>query len=308
MEACPLHIEHIPAIIDMRRYQTMTLGAVPGSLQTTLENLENKANPWGLSQESRGDWAQGLGVTQLKDSDTKPEYLFWVGCAGSYDERYKKVSRSIVSLLNEAGVSFGILGTEERCNGDTARRAGNEYLAKAQIEANIETFRQYDIQKVITGCPHCFHTLSKEYPDFGYEMKEVLHHTQLLDRLLTEGKLVREKDYKETTTYHDSCYLGRHSQEYEAPRAALDRVVSLKEMPRNKEKGFCCGAGGARMWMEEEGDQRINVERAKEALGTGASQIATACPFCLTMIQDGVTAQGGQALVKDVAEILEESR
>lgn len=307
MEACPLEIEHIPAIIDMRRYMTMTEGEVPKELQTTLQNLETQGNPWGIAQDKRAEWADGLDVPTFADKK-EAEYLFWVGCAGSYDERYKKVSRSIVKIMNEAKLDFAILGREEKCNGDTARRAGNEYLADMQIKENIETLGQYKFKKVVTGCPHCFNTLKNEYPDFGM-VKEVIHHSQLISALTSEGKLKTDPNTEPVgpMTYHDSCYLGRHNQEYEAPREALKSAgASLTEMERSKEKGFCCGAGGARMWMEETEGSRINVNRADEAIKTGAKTIATACPFCMTMMRDGVTAHGKEKSVdvKDIAEII----
>ncbi len=309
MQACPLHIEHIPAIIDMRRYMTMTEGNVPAELQTTLQNIESQSNPWGFSNQKRAEWAQGLNVKTMAETQGDVEYLFWVGCAGSFDERYKKVTRSIASLLNEAKVSFAILGTEEKCNGDTARRAGNEYLADSQIRENIESFKKYKVKKVVTGCPHCFNTIKTEYPDFGFEPEEVLHHSEFLTRLIQEKKITPKTGVVESLTYHDSCYLGRHNDVYEEPRKVLASSAKdnlVREMPRNKENGFCCGAGGARMWMEETKGERVNVNRAKEALQSGAKTIATACPFCMTMMRDGVASQNKEKEVEvmDIAELL----
>lgn len=311
VEACPLHIEHIPAIIDMRRYMTMTEGDMPAELQGTLQNLEIHSNPWGISNSQRADWAKGMDVTTMAEK-SDVEYLFWVGCAGSFDDRYKKVSQSIAKVMQNADVSFSILGTEEKCNGDTARRSGNEYLADMQIQENIDTMKRYGVKKVVTGCPHCFNTIKNEYPDFGFET-EVIHHSELISDLVNTGKLKtadQTKAAKEVAkvTYHDSCYLGRHNDVYDAPREAISKSTGadLKEMGRTKENGFCCGAGGARMWMEETVGERINGNRAKEAIETGADTIATACPFCMTMMNDGVKEHGKEEAVevKDIAEIV----
>ncbi len=309
MEACPLSIEHIPSIVDMRRYLTLTAGEFPNELQQTFRNLETNFTPWsGVSHSTRGDWAKNHDITtyaQKKDV----EYCFWVGCAGSYDERYKKVSRSIANIMNKAGLSFSILGTEEKCNGDTARRLGNEYLANTAIQENIETMKKYDIKKIVTGCPHCFNTIKNEYPDFGFNA-EVIHHSQLIADLQKTGKIKSEiiPEDIQSMTYHDSCYLGRHNEEYESPRQSLQNLqkVELVEMERTKENGFCCGAGGGRMWMEETIGTRVNENRAKEAIDTGAGTIATACPFCMTMMNDGVKAhhKQDQVNVKDIAEIV----
>ena len=310
VEACPLHIEHIPAIVDMRRYLTMTEGSVPAELQSTLENLETASNPWGMNNDDRENWAKGLDVPVMRDREAPPEILFWVGCAGAFDDRYTKVTQATAKILKNAGVDFAILGKEERCNGDTARRAGNEYLANMQIEENVETFKKHKIQKVVTGCPHCFNTLRNEYPDFGMNL-EVIHHSELIESLVQEGKVNPQTSSEATqVTWHDSCYLGRHNKVYDSPRKALQTTgAEVVEMKRNRSNGFCCGAGGARMWMEETEGERVNVNRAKEAMDTGASTVATGCPFCLTMMTDGISAQSSenQVEVKDVAEIVAEA-
>lgn len=311
MEACPLEIEHIPAIVDMRRYLAMTESSFPEEAATTFGNLETQSNPWGMDNGTRGDWARGTGVTTMAEK-SDVDYLFWVGCAGSFDDRYKKVTRSVANIMQKANVSFSILGSEEKCNGDTARRLGNEYLANMQIQENIETLKRYNVKKVVTGCPHCFNTLKNEYPDFGFQA-EVVHHSELIADLTKSGRLKPGQSVPAASqlTYHDSCYLGRHNGVYDSPREAVAAVpgVTMTELPRSREKGFCCGAGGGRMWLEEKEGSRINENRAQEVIASGATTVATACPFCMTMMTDGVKAHGksDSVQVKDIAEIVSDS-
>lgn len=307
MMECPITIEHVPAIIEMRRGLVMMESEFPSLLQTTFANLENSGNPWGFSATDRVNWAEGLGVKTVAEAG-EFEYLFWVGCAGSYDEKGIKVSKTLTHLLKEAGVSFAILGNEEQCNGDPARRAGNEYLADMLIKMNVETLTNYQIKKVITTCPHCFNTLKNEYPDFGLKM-EVIHHTDFLNQLINEGKLKLLNNDKDKITYHDSCYLGRYNQIYESPRNIL-KIISngnFKEVQRSGDRGLCCGAGGAQMFMEETQGKRVNIERTEELLANGADKIALNCPFCSIMINDGVKAKESNTKVLDIAEIVYEN-
>jgi len=307
VEACPLDIEHIAPIVDMRRYLTLTEGNFPPQLTDTFRNLETNSTPWAFSSATRAEWTKGLDVQQLKDVK-QADYLFWVGCAGSFDERYKKVSRAIVKILQQAGVSFAILGCEEKCSGDTARRLGNEYLANMQIEENIENFKKYQVKKIITGCPHCFNTLKNEYPDYGFQAQEVLHHSQFIAQLVEARKITLDKEASAALgkmTLHDSCYLARHNDVVAEPRAALPQD-NYVELPRAGKKGFCCGAGGGRMWLEETSGTRINENRAQEIVASGAKTAATSCPFCMTMVRDGVAALGkkDEVEVKDIAEVV----
>jgi Fe-S oxidoreductase/nitrate reductase gamma subunit len=306
VQECPVMIEHVQTIIDMRRYLVLTESKFPSELSTTFRNLENNFTPWAFSHSTRGDWAQGLDIKTLAE-DSNVEYLLWVGCAGSFDARYKKVAISVAKLLKISGVSFGILGNEEKCTGDPARRAGNEYLAQMLIQENIQTFSKYNVKKIITICPHCFNTLKNEYPDFGGNY-EVYHHVQFLEKLLIEGRLKISKKLEARITYHDSCYLGRYNEIYDAPRDILGSIngVKLLEMKRSRDRGLCCGAGGARMFMEEKIGKRINIERTEEALSLNPDTIASACPFCMTMLTDGVKAKevADKVQVKDIAEIL----
>lgn len=306
---CPVLIEHIDTIIDLRRGLVLTESRFPAELNIVFRNLETNFTPWAFSYMDRAAWAEGLDV-KIASEDNSPELLFWVGCAGSFDERYKKVSRSIVKILKNAGIDFKILGTEEKCNGDAARRLGNEYLAQILINENIQTLEKYGVKKILTACPHCYHSLKNEYPQFGGKY-DVVHHTELIAQLIKEGKLKLNKEFKSQITYHDSCYLGRYNEIYNQPRQTLNSIagIELKEMKRNYDKGFCCGAGGGRMFLEEKEGKRINIERTEEALSLKVNTIATACPFCMTMMSDGVKAKDAtdQVKVKDIAEIVAEA-
>jgi Fe-S oxidoreductase len=271
-----------------------------------LRNLETKGNPWGAPPNTREDWTKGLDfdVPRVGAVDHF-EYLFWVGCAGAFDDRAKRTTRAVATLLHFAGVDFAILGEGETCTGDPARRIGNEFLFQMLAAQNVETLQEAKITKIVATCPHCFNTLGNEYRQLGLDV-EVVHHTQLLARLVKDQKLIPVQPVDGAVTYHDPCYLGRHNRVFAAPREVLSAsTTGVTEMPRNSERSFCCGAGGARMWMEERIGKRINIERTEEALSTGAGTIAVGCPFCYTMIGDGVTAKGEQDVeVVDVATVL----
>jgi len=302
-EQCPVFVEHVDRNIEMRRYLTMMESDFPYELQAVFRNMENNSNPWGIGWANRADWAKDLGVPTLAEG-CKAEYLYWVGCAGSFDDRNKKVASSVVKLLQKAGIKYAILGTEEKCCGESARKLGNEYLYQIMARENVETLNNYGVKKIITSCPHCYNTLKNDYSQLGGNY-QVMHHTELLMRLLNEGKL-QPYELNITVTYHDSCYLGRYNSIYQEPREILRALpqARLVEMERSRTKSFCCGAGGGRMWMEEHLGSRINERRAKDAMMTGAKVIATACPFCLTMLDDGVKAKEEVIQVLDLAEIL----
>ena len=311
VEQCPVDIEHIDAIIDMRRYEVLIESRFPTEAGAMLRNVENRGDPWGLGAAKRLEWTESLDFDIPVVDGTIPddvEYLFWVGCAGALDERARKTTQSLARLLRQAGVTFAVLGPAESCTGDPVRRLGNEYLYQMQAQQNIETLTAAGVKKVIASCPHCFNSLSKEYPSLGGNF-EVIHHSQLLAQLVADGRL-RPNRFDAKVTYHDPCYLGRHSKIYDPPRSIIDSVPGVEsvEMGRCKERGFCCGAGGARMWLEERQGKRINLERTDEALATGADVVSTACPFCLIMLDDAVKERARDDVrVLDVALLLERS-
>ena len=307
-ENCPVNIEILDKILDMRRYLSLMESDFPTELGNAYRAMENQGNPWGMGQGERADWArdfEGLEVLDGGDPLTA-EYLYWVGCAGSFDDKNKKVSQAFSKLMHRAGVSFAILGPSEMCTGDPARRSGNEYIFQMLAMQNIETLNSMGVKKIVTQCPHCFNTLANEYPQLGGHY-EVVHHSQLLEVLIADGRLdVSKATLEDRLVYHDSCYLGRHNDVYLAPRNVVGSIggIQVVEAGRNGTKGMCCGAGGARMWMEEHVGKQVNVERSQELLATGAKRIATACPFCYIMIDDGVKGEGieeGEVLVADIS-------
>ncbi|HYF11077.1 MAG TPA: (Fe-S)-binding protein [Actinomycetota bacterium] len=308
MHECPVDIEHIDTIVDLRRNLVMAESRFPAEAGTLLRNLESASNPWGMPQAQRADWADGTGVRVIAEGERAPEYLYWVGCAGSFDDRAKAISRAVVEVLERAGVSFAILGPRELCTGDPARRLGNEYQFQTLAEANVATMNDAGVTKVIANCPHCFNTLRNEYPDYGGRF-EVLHHSELIAELVSSGRLRPTGRVAATVAYHDPCYLGRHNDVYRDPRRALAAVPGVEtiEMPRHHERAMCCGAGGARMWMEEKIGKRINEERMDEAASTGADTVGVACPYCLIMLDDGARARGDETRVLDIAQVVARS-
>ena len=314
VEQCPVDIEHVDHIVDLRRHQVMIESSFPPEAGAMLRNLESRGNPWGAPASNRADWTNGLDFEVPRVADGGEfDYLFWVGCAGAYEDRAKRTTRAVATLLHQAGVSFAILGDGETCTGDPARRIGDEFRFQLQAQQNIETLagvfgdRPEGHRRIVTTCPHCFNTLGNEYAELGGSY-QVVHHTQLLAELVADGQLTPVRTADSGLTWHDPCYLGRHNRVFAPPRELLGG--SFKEMPRNRERSFCCGAGGARMWMEERVGKRINTERVEEALATGAGTIAVGCPFCSTMLNDGLAGKqatgeaAGSVEVVDVATIL----
>ncbi len=307
-DICPVNIQHLDIILEARKYQVLMESNFPPEMQETFTNFENQSNPWGFGSDTRAHWAKGLDVPLMTDNP-EADILYYVGCAGSFDDRGKKIAQALARVLKKAGVNFAILGEEERCNGDVARRAGNEYLAQMMITENVEILNQYKPKKIVAACPHCFNTLKNEYPQFGAKY-DVVHHTEFLLELFRQGRLKSNGTTIENLTFHDSCYLGRWNGIVDAPRQLLQMVNGgrpLIEMERNRTEGFCCGAGGARMFMEETIGKRINHERAEEVIATGATGVAAACPFCITMLRDGINDINGEADVKDIVEIIDDA-
>ena len=339
-QACPVFIENVPRLIDMRRYQVQVKAEFPPEIQRVFEGMERQGNPWGIGQDRRDEWAEDLALPTWGDGGGPYEYLFFVGCAGSYDDKQKKVSRSLVKIMREAGVSFATLSKQEMCNGDSARRMGNEYLFQSMAKTNVETWNAMGVKAVITQCPHCFNTIKNEYPEFGGEYR-VINHTQLINELLKEKRIKLSAVMNTKLTYHDPCYLGRHNGVYDAPREVLNSIPGLEvvEMQRSKREGFCCGAGGGRMWMEEHLGTRINHNRLNEAALTlkhaedpstpfpdaadkkkpgmvgdykdkgGTGVVAVACPFCSTMLNDAVndTERSENLKIRDITELVADS-
>jgi Fe-S oxidoreductase/nitrate reductase gamma subunit len=308
VEECPVMIEHVPTIVDMRRYLVMDEARIPASAQQALENIETRGHPWRGTTLERTTWMEGLGDVPIFDGSQ--EYLYWVGCSGSLVERNLPVTKAVFRLLGEAGASFGVLGQEETCNGDPARRMGNEYLYQILAQQLVETFKAKNVQRVITNCPHCFNTFKNEYPQFDGHF-EVLHHTEFLAQALEDGTLKPRHTLDESVTYHDSCYLGRMNGQYDAPREIIEVITGgeFTEMKRSRSKGLCCGAGGGNMWQEEVGERRVNHVRTEEAVGTGADQVVSNCPFCIQMFEDGIPSiqpeEEGRIQAFDIAELLE---
>jgi Fe-S oxidoreductase len=306
VQECPVMIEHIDTIVDMRRHLVMNEARMPETVEQALRSMEQRSHPWRGTPYTRTSWMEGLDIPVLSEKGGA-EYVFWVGCTGALMDRNIKVTQAMATILKAAGVDFAVLGEEEVCTGDPARRLGNEYLFQMLAQRNIETLQQYGVKKILTQCPHCFNTLLNEYPQFGGTF-EVIHHTQFVERLLREGKLKLTKPITQTITYHDSCYLGRHNGIYQAPRDILQQIPGVKavEMEHNRERGLCCGAGGGHAWMDENSPRKVNFMRTEEAVRTKADVIGSACPFCLQMFEDGIRGVHVEEslAVQDLAEIV----
>jgi len=308
VQECPAFIDIVDTIVDLRRYLTLSEGALPSTAPQSLQNIQRAGNPWGLPAGERLAWAQGLDVP-LMQADREVEYLYWVGCSASYDRRNQAIARAVVKILKAAGVSFGVM-SEERCHAEVGRRLGEEYLYQTVAQENIETIKQYRFRKVITHCPHCFNTIKNEFPQFGGTY-EVLHHSQVIQTLIAEGRITPTKPLDATIAFHDSCYLGRYNGILDAPRAVAKAVpgIRLVELPRSRERGLCCGGGGGHMWMEVKAQKRVNLIRVEEVLDAKVNVVATGCPFCLAMIDLGRKVKGAEETlaVKDVSELVAES-
>lgn len=307
-EACPVGIEFVDRIVDVRRHMVLTQGVMPTEVQATFRNLEVNSNPWGIAAGDRAEWCKSLGVKMMADHPAA-EYLYFVGCAGSFDDRNTRIATALVKMLQKAGIDFAILGKEENCTGDPARRIGNEYLYQTLAKTNVETMNRYKFKKVITACPHCFNTIKNEYPQLGGNY-EVVHHTDFIYGLIRDGRLKPARPLPQTVTYHDSCYLGRYNDVYDAPREILKSIpgTDVVDVPLSKDRGRCCGAGGGRMWMEERVGKRVNHQRLEDLQTANPNVIASACPFCITMLKDATHDKGIENIqTKDVVELLAES-
>ncbi|MBT3477989.1 MAG: (Fe-S)-binding protein [Candidatus Marinimicrobia bacterium] len=308
IEVCPVGNEPMVDILRMRQDLVLMESNFPRDAMEVFDKIENYGNPWGMSPQDREKWTEGMEVPKMRDKGSA-EYLYWAGCSGAYDDRGKDISKSVAKIMNKAGVDYAILGNEETCTGDSARRIGNEYLFQMQATQNMENFEKYGVKKIVTQCPHCLTTLKNDYGEMGAEL-EVIHHSEFIADLIKEGKISPDNSLEEDVTFHDACYVGRHHGEYDAPRDVLNSVMGdnakIVEMPRNKEQSFCCGAGGGNMWYEIDKGKRINVERFEEAIETGAKKVATSCNFCMIMMEDArkVTGQDETMVVFDIAELV----